>query len=898
MKKIIILLFLLLPIHYLSAETLNYDGCAALSAVDTDITIRMQDMRATITIADAGQKTYNFTVNNLDPDFVIIDNYNIGTLIRSASSLTFQTTVNNDAEINITPWYEPTDDFYFAAMSDNQSISGASSAFTEFTNDINIINPYFSLNAGDLVSGDGDGSSYDGELEPMFIDFSTAAANFKQPHFTVPGNHDHGDNGYTMYEKYFGDYNSSFDFANTHFSLTSSVNDSASAQGYMMDDNYNWLSNDLTATNLQKVVMFHHPVNLPSWAHSGFSDNANRDSVISMLEQNEINTLIVGHSHGYDYSQVDNNFYQLITAGAGADLTQEDGYYHFTLMHTQGDTITPQAVKKNEFYLVKEELNNNDGTEDSVTTRVYNDGDTDWPWLRMKFKLNKDIEHFYIYDAAGNYYADYQEQILDDYRVVYLETSMPAYGYNDFTVAKSTKIHQGVINTIYSSGEVSYSQMPLNNLTETNLEAVPSIDAINLETTNWTDEIKSWHVNLNSNEQSINYYLDSLNFGYRYQFFVDGKFYGYFTPNETNELSFTYSGDGTSVNFDLIRENIWAANNILLMPASGGGPQVRIFNGDGNFQSQFYAYESIVQGGYQAKWVDVTGDRYGEIAVVPEAGLNKKLKLFDTDGNLLAQHKIFNDYHGGYNLAIADINGDLMDEIIIAAKTEKNKIKIFKYKNNKLKLITIKTIYQDFTGGIKVAVGDLNNDDIIELVCTPYSGQAELKIYKLNNGKLKKIASQENYGTRLALGDINKDLKKEILVASDNKLRIFKLKNNNALKLLKKKTIASYDKIFSNDINHDYKDEIIFLDDTKIDLYQYKSKKINLLQEINPYGAGYGSGLNVNLLDLDGDWNWELIVAPQSSGSKIKIYSYQEEKLKAEKSFYGFAEDFTGGVNL
>lgn len=908
------------------AESITYNDCYLLSRTDNNLAIRLQGLEANITITGAAGQTYNFSVQNLDPDYVLVNSYTAGSISRSANNISFQTTIISDPQtITISPWYEPTDDFYFVALSDNQPSSGTevNSIFSDFVENINTINPYFVINAGDTVAG----SSDEATLEQMYQAYTAALNNAAMPFFSTPGNHDDDGHDLEDYEQYLGEYNSDFDFANTHFSLTSSV-DYTSSYGFMSETNRNYLQSSLSAsTRPNKIAIFHHPILLPAWATVGFSDEGNRNTVAQILDEQGIDLLINGHIHGYDYTfltsamipTITTGYYQLLTGGAGGTLYKDEGYYHFTLQHVQGEQISHSVIQRNDFYVSQAYLNNNNGTEDSSSIRVYNDDMVDWPWVRLKFKLSPEAEHIYAYDESGNYYS-VQEKMLDSYHVAYLETSLPAQSEKTFTVAKKTKIHEGITNTVYIDGEVSYSVEPANSATETGLTVIPSVDATEIEIDTWNrdgDYYKKWTSSSPTSKQILNFVIGDLADDYLYRFKVNGALKNKAYPDANGQISLSYTTKQDDNTFELLKENSWLPQDIAVIPASAGGPQVRLFNNEGDLVLQFYALNKDWQGGYNILQADINGDREAEIIVASKAGLTPKIALYNTDGQLLAEKKIFHENHKhGLTVKAGDVDGNGKQEIIVAPEgSGNNQVKIYRYNEikEKLKLVVSKKVYpSSFIGGIDIATGDINDDNKADIIVAPYSGQASVKIFKFASSRLKALGQINEYfsteynGTSTAIGNIDKKGRAEIVLApksNGNQLKIYRLKGEN-LELIKKKNInfASGYNLAVADLTGNFRDEIILApaeNGSSIHVYQYnKQKKVELLDKITPYGNGYINGMNIGLFDMDENWDLELAAAPMADSPNVRVYDYDNGKMSLLVWFWGFSQNFTGGVSL
>ncbi len=90
---------------------------------------------------------------------------------------------------------------------------------------------------------------------------------------------------------------------------------------------------------------------------------------------------------------------------------------------------------------------------------------------------------------------------------------------------------------------------------------------------------------------------------------------------------------------------------IVTIPASGGGPHVRIFSADGNVFWEFLAYDPNLRMGY-----DVAASK-SAIATVPSTGGGPHVKVFDYSGTMKAEFLAYDGNHrGGSRIAIDSKN--------------------------------------------------------------------------------------------------------------------------------------------------------------------------------------------------------------------------------------------------
>ncbi len=83
----------------------------------------------------------------------------------------------------------------------------------------------------------------------------------------------------------------------------------------------------------------------------------------------------------------------------------------------------------------------------------------------------------------------------------------------------------------------------------------------------------------------------------------------------------------------------------------GGGPHVRIFNGQGESQGQFFVYQKRFHGGIDVSVADVDQDGYDEIITGAGPGGGPHVRIFKTDGRLINSFYGFPpDFVGGINV--------------------------------------------------------------------------------------------------------------------------------------------------------------------------------------------------------------------------------------------------------
>jgi len=199
--------------------------------------------------------------------------------------------------------------------------------------------------------------------------------------------------------------------------------------------------------------------------------------------------------------------------------------------------------------------------------------------------------------------------------------------------------------------------------------------------------------------------------------------------------------------------------NIIVSAAKGEKPWVKIFDIYGNQKAKFLAFDENFIGGVKIAAGDVDHDGEDEIVAVPESDYAPIVKIFALTGSLEKEFYAFNKFFTkGLNIAVADINNDKFDEIIITPSHGTSPIiKFFNYAG----LIIGQFMANDanFFNGVNIAVGDINGDNQLEIITGNRVGASpEVKIFNVSGVILRRfLAYHENFigGVNVAAGDIN-----------------------------------------------------------------------------------------------------------------------------------------------
>jgi hypothetical protein len=177
--------------------------------------------------------------------------------------------------------------------------------------------------------------------------------------------------------------------------------------------------------------------------------------------------------------------------------------------------------------------------------------------------------------------------------------------------------------------------------------------------------------------------------------------------------------------FGSINRSSTTTHIVAIGASAGGGPVVKVYDFTAGKQLfNFYAYAPTFSGGVRVAVGDVTGDGVPDVITAPGRGGGPQIKVFDgTTGALVRNFYAFSpSFTGGVNLAAGDVNGDGAADIIAAADAGGGpEVKVFDGKTGAV-LADFYAYAPAFTGGVRVAAGDFNQDGKADIVTAPGAG--------------------------------------------------------------------------------------------------------------------------------------------------------------------------------
>ena len=214
--------------------------------------------------------------------------------------------------------------------------------------------------------------------------------------------------------------------------------------------------------------------------------------------------------------------------------------------------------------------------------------------------------------------------------------------------------------------------------------------------------------------------------------------------------------------------------DIIVGAGAGGGPRVAVFDGaTGKMIASFFAFGNGFAGGVSVAVGDVTGDGVADIIVGAGAGGGPHVKVFD--GRTFAEVRSFfafdRNFTGGVRVAAGDVDGDGKADIVTAAGPGGGpQVKVFR--GTDLSVAFDFFAYSPtFAGGVTVAVGDVNGDGFADIITgAGPGGGSHVKVFDGKTGSLRGslMAFRQDFagGVSVAATDADGDGKADIAVGA------------------------------------------------------------------------------------------------------------------------------------
>jgi len=337
----------------------------------------------------------------------------------------------------------------------------------------------------------------------------------------------------------------------------------------------------------------------------------------------------------------------------------------------------------------------------------------------------------------------------------------------------------------------------------------------------------------------------------------------------------------------------------------------RIEDPDGGFTDYNLTIANLPRRGFATG-----GDRGGSDIV----------KLYDQSATETLKQRAFRPaYTQGVRTASADFNGEGIEDVVVGTGPGGSAlIQIIDGSTGNV-LFRLNPFEESFTGGVFVAAGDLNGDGVPELVVTPDEGGGP-RVCIFNGKDFGQIADylgidDENFrgGARPAVGDLNGDGFADLLIAAGfgdgPRIAIFDgitVTKGNPTRLMAdfflfEQSLRNGVYIASGDLNGDGSDDLVagagphggprvFV------LDGHDLMNGNQTQLVNFFGGDPSnrSGVRVTTAEVDGDDRAEIVIGSGvGAGPKVTVYAGKTIPIDGTPVTYDQFDIFpgyTGGI--
>jgi uncharacterized repeat protein (TIGR01451 family) len=219
-------------------------------------------------------------------------------------------------------------------------------------------------------------------------------------------------------------------------------------------------------------------------------------------------------------------------------------------------------------------------------------------------------------------------------------------------------------------------------------------------------------------------------------------------------------------------------DEIVTGAGPGGRPHVRVLNlSTGVELASFYAYDPDFGGGVSVACGDVDGDARADIVTGAGHGGGPHVRVFSLAGGLTEVASFYAydpTFTGGVRVAAGDVDGDGRAEIVTGAGPGSGPhVRVFNLAGGLTEVATFYAYDPTFTGGVFVATGDVTGDGRADIVTGAGAGGGpQVRAFDLAGGGPSEVASFSAYDptfrgdVTVALGDLTGDGVAEIVTGA------------------------------------------------------------------------------------------------------------------------------------
>jgi hypothetical protein len=302
----------------------------------------------------------------------------------------------------------------------------------------------------------------------------------------------------------------------------------------------------------------------------------------------------------------------------------------------------------------------------------------------------------------------------------------------------------------------------------------------------------------------------------------------------------------------------------------GGGPEVKVYDpATGDLKLDFFAYNPGFTGGVRVAVADMNNDGVPDIITAPGPTGGPDIRVFDgSTGQIIQEFMAYNPtFTGGVFIAVGDINGDGKPDIVTAPDQFGGPdVRVFFNGNTSgVPDKEFGPFSPGFLGGVRLAVGNINGHADIIAGAGP-SAAPEVQIFDASGTTVTQIGDFLAYnpgftgGVYVAAGDVNGDGIADIITGAG-------AGGGPEVKAFDGSTLGN--------------------------------ATPSVLDDFFAYNIGFTGGARVAALDVNGDGKADIITgAGPGGGPNVRIFDGGSGALlpNVQDNFFAYDPAFTGGV--
>ena len=208
-------------------------------------------------------------------------------------------------------------------------------------------------------------------------------------------------------------------------------------------------------------------------------------------------------------------------------------------------------------------------------------------------------------------------------------------------------------------------------------------------------------------------------------------------------------------------------------PGPGAPPEIHVYDGaTGTLLRSVLAFETGFRGGVFVAAGDVNGDGYADVIAGSGEGRRGQVRVFSgTDGSVLRDAFVFDpSFTDGVRVAAGDVNGDGLADLI-AGSGPGAAASVTILSGSDLAVLRTFAPYGAFAGGVFVAAGDVDGDGFADVITGAGAGGGpHVQVFNGVTGAVVQsffaFATTFTGGVRVAAGDVNGDGKADVIAGA------------------------------------------------------------------------------------------------------------------------------------